>query len=162
MKTAMILTALAGLAISGNAMALNTAAPRGILVDGAATGGSLLFSPNTTNVAPAGGVDLFGSCRYHAAWYLGAAGVGTALACQIDERKSATALSCNANRKADFFSASVTAATATCSGFNENGEPFSVALGTGGVAMAMTEFPAPIGVIGSVTFDGLLPQAIQF
>lgn len=155
MKTAMILASLTALAISGNAMALNTAAPRNVLIDGVTPSGVLLISPNAKNTA--GG--FFGSCRYDAAWYALAVGVGTAQPCQIVEQKSAGHLSCNLNRTTDFASPSVSAAAVTCGGFDDNGELFLP--GAPGITIAATEF-AGLGVIGTVTFDGLLPQNMRF
>jgi hypothetical protein len=155
MKKAMILGLLAALTITGNTLALNTRRSRDVVLDGVYPAGRLVFDPHAHNLAPTPRAPL-GSCLYQGAWY-SAANVGTAMSCAIVEQKQGGHLSCFDNARVDFASTAV-AVAAHCGGFDENGDAFES--GEGGVTMALAELPG-LGLIGTVTYDGLSPEPIQ-
>ena len=147
MKTAMILTALAALAISGNAIALDTT-PAGStrqIVLGNDPAGQLVLVPTATVNLPPTAATPYGACRYNATWNFPSAAVPIITSfCQLIEAKRPGALSCSTNRTVDF--ATFVADGVQCEGVDPSGAISPVHL-------ALTESGA--GLAGVCTFTGL-------
>jgi hypothetical protein len=148
MKTAMILTAFAALAISGNAMAIDTTPPgtaRPIEI-GNQSAGDMVFVPVATVNLPPSAAAPYGACRYTATWNFPSAAtpVLTAL-CQLREAKRPGNLSCSANREVD-FTTFVNTVGLTCNGFDPSGALSPMIL-------VLSEFAT--GLDGTVVVDGL-------
>ncbi|MEO5730841.1 MAG: hypothetical protein ABI134_22390 [Byssovorax sp.] len=155
MKTAMILTALAALAISGNAIALDTT-PAGSARDikvGDDNAGQLVLVPTATiNLSPSAETP-YGACRYNATWNFPSAAVPVTTAfCQLIEAKRPGYLSCSNNRQVDF--ATFVKDGAYCEGVDPSGYISTVRL-------ALTE-SAGGGLAGACTFDGLNADYCSF